>query len=488
MGVAIALPLFQVGRYLAASSAGGNDAGLTAVNRLVLLATVLSAVAIVTTRRLKLATPSVTLRLGMALEVLVAFSLALVETAGIVSSSEAVLHGVSAVGPWLVVAGAFVPSHPRWALAAPLAAATAWPLAYGINVVRAGSGVATSSGATLWALLNYAWALAAYLLNRAVHAQAPSGHPDELGGYHLLTRIAEGGMGEVWKATHKQLARAAAIKIIRVDLTDTVDRSADTAVSRFRREARAIARLQSPHTVYVYDFGVSDDGRFYYAMELLDGISLQALVQTFGQLEPSRAVALLIQMCESLHEAHEVGLVHRDLKPSNVMVCQVALHCDFVKVLDFGLAKNVKDTGMTQLTRAGTTTGTPAYLAPEMARGEGAIDRRTDIYAIGCIAYFLLTGSPVFDDPNPTRLALRHLNDKPEPLSRRSSRPVAPDLEAIVMQCLEKRPDDRPASAAVVADRLAACRVEKWTTGDARRWWERELPPDSPWRAPALGL
>ena len=181
-------------------------------------------------------------------------------------------------------------------------------------------------------------------------------------------------MGEVWKASHKLLARAAAVKIIRPDVVDQENRAADTAAARFKREANVIAKLQSPHTVYLYDFGVANDGRFYYVMELLDGISLQALVGDSGPLAPGRAVHVLSQMCESLHEAHERGLVHRDLKPSNVMVCRVALTFDFVKVLDFGLAKTIGDAGLTQLTMAGTTTGTPGYMAPEIALVRG-LDR-----------------------------------------------------------------------------------------------------------------
>ena len=280
-------------------------------------------------------------------------------------------------------------------------------------------------------------------------------------------------MGEVWKASHKLLARAAAVKIIRPDVVDQENRAADTAAARFRREANVIAKLQSPHTVYLYDFGVADDGRFYYVMELLDGISLQALVGDSGPLAPGRAVHVLSQMCESLHEAHERGLVHRDLKPSNVMVCRVALKFDFVKVLDFGLAKTIGDAGLTQLTMAGTTTGTPGYMAPEIALSEDSIDRRADIYALGCVAYFLLTATTVFEEENPTRMALLHVQQAPDPPSTRISTAIPPELERLVMQCLSKRPADRPPTMAAVAERLANCGAEPWTSADARDWWER---------------
>ena len=243
-------------------------------------------------------------------------------------------------------------------------------------------------------------------------------------------------------------------------------------------EANVIARLQSPHTVYLYDFGMSNDARFYYVMELLDGISLQALVNEFGALPPGRAISVLSQMCESLHEAHERGLVHRDLKPSNVMVCRVALGYDFVKVLDFGLAKTVGgDSGTTQLTIAGTTTGTPGYMAPEIALAEDTIDRRADIYALGCIAYFLLTGTTVFQEENPTRMALLHVQQPPDPPSLRTPAPIPAPLEQLVMECLAKKPADRPASMAAVAQRLAACGVEPWSAADAEAWWQSHQPP-----------
>jgi serine/threonine-protein kinase len=224
--------------------------------------------------------------------------------------------------------------------------------------------------------------------------------------------------------------------------------------------------------VFLYDFGVANDGRFYYVMEMLEGISLQALVNDSGPLPTSRAVHVLSQTCESLHEAHERGLVHRDLKPSNIMLCQVALAYDFVKVLDFGLAKTVGDSGMTQLTMAGTATGTPGYMAPEIALAEESIDRRADIYALGCVAYFLLTGTTVFEEENPTRMALKHVQDVPEAPSLRSGAAIPAALESLVMQCLEKQPADRPSSMAEVAERLAQSGVEPWTSADAEEWWK----------------
>jgi serine/threonine-protein kinase len=277
------------------------------------------------------------------------------------------------------------------------------------------------------------------------------------------------------------LARTAAIKLIKPQAAS--GRKADLAARRFQREANAIAGLQSPHTVYLYDFGVSQDGRFYYVMELLDGISLQTLVATYGPQPAERVVPILSQVCRSLEEAHRRGVVHRDLKPSNVMLCQVGLIHDFVKVLDFGLAKFVDDTDVSQLTMDGTAAGTPGYIAPEVAMGEGAIDGRADIYALGCVAYFLLTGALVFEDPNPMSMALKHVQAPPVPPSQRTELPIPDALERIVLHCLAKRPEDRPTSAAAVCGMLAACSEGRWSDVDAEAWWNSHLPPTSSLRS-----
>jgi serine/threonine-protein kinase len=304
-----------------------------------------------------------------------------------------------------------------------------------------------------------------------------------LGSYRLLARIGEGGMGEVWKASHQMLARRAAIKLIRPGPASSFARQADMWIERFRREANVIAGLQSPHTIYLYDFGVSPDGQFYYVMELLDGISLQTLVTNFGPQPPARVGAILLQICESLEEAHQQGLIHRDLKPSNVMICKLAMSHDFVKVLDFGLAKCASCEEDHQLTEAGATTGTPGYIAPEIALGEPAVDGRADIYAIGCVAYFLLTGTLVFPDPNPMSMALKHVQTPPEPMAARTELPIPGDLERVIMQCLAKSPATRPSSARELARLLRRCDLPPWTEDDAAAWWERHLPASSSLRA-----
>ena len=466
---AVALPALQLAR--AAAQPALIEAAFNPINRLVLLAAVLASVALFAARQFRLASPSIVLRLGLVWQFFVAFALALVETTR-PSGADGPALGISAVGPWILIVNGLVANRPQRALMAALAAATAWPLAYAVNAAR-GLAATEIDVWLLWPLLNYAMAGLAWFLGPATEGPAIQAEASEdLGGYRLESQIGEGGMGEVWKASHKLLPRTAAVKIIRPEVVEQENRAADTAAARFRREANVIAKLQSPHTVFLYDFGVATDGRFYYVMEMLEGISLQALVNGSGPLPPGRAVHVLSQTCESLHEAHERGLVHRDLKPSNIMLCQIALTYDFVKVLDFGLAKTLGDSGMTQLTMAGTATGTPGYMAPEIALAEESIDRRADVYALGCVAYFLLTGTTVFEEENPTRMALKHVQDVPDAPSLRSGAAIPPALESLVMQCLEKQPDDRPASMAEVAQRLAQSGVEPWTAADAAAWWQ----------------
>jgi serine/threonine-protein kinase len=306
----------------------------------------------------------------------------------------------------------------------------------------------------------------------------------DLGSYNLVSPIGSGGMGEVWRARHRMLARDAAIKVIRADLMLLQPGYAsDITRQRFSREAQAIASLQSPHTVFLFDFGVSEDGSFYYVMELLDGISLQVLVEKFGPQPASRVIHMLRQVCRSLEEAHRRGLVHRDIKPNNIFACMVGLDYDFMKVLDFGLVKNVAHQDNLHLTATGVTAGTPAYMAPEIALGEEDVDGRVDIYGLGCVAYFLLTGSLVFDEKSATATALAHVQKVPVPLSERSEVAIPPRLESIVLRCLAKRPEDRPQSAGEL-DRLLASvsGVTEWTQENASEWWQTYLPVSSSYR------
>ena len=242
-------------------------------------------------------------------------------------------------------------------------------------------------------------------------------------------------------------------------------------LTRFEQEAQATALLRSPHTVEVYDFGRSSDGSFYYVMELLDGLDLQKLVDVHGPMPASRVVYILRQVCHSLGEAHAAGMVHRDIKPANIFVCRYGSDFDFVKVLDFGLVKKQKFVEDAALTQKGQFLGTPAFFAPEMAL-DSEIDGRADIYSLGCVAYWLLTGSLVFEADNLMALAAKHLQEEPVPPSGRTEMEIPGDLEDVVMACLRKSPGDRPHSAAELANRLAACDIADWTTHEAKSWWE----------------
>ena len=299
----------------------------------------------------------------------------------------------------------------------------------------------------------------------------------EMGSYRLVERLGQGGMGEVWRAKHRMLARPAAIKLIRPEALEGGGEHRDIALTRFTQEAHATASMRSPHTIELYDFGVSAEGTFYYVMELLDGFDLETLVQKFGPVPAARAVHLVRQVCHSLAEAHEHGLIHRDIKPANIYVCRYGRDLDFVKVLDFGLVKLGRDVDgdetHRQLTAAHVITGTPGYMAPEQALGGTESDARTDLYAVGCVAFWLLTGRPVFEGSTVMETVTQHARDEPPPPSSCTELPIPPALDAVILRCLAKRPEDRPQSADELAHTLAdTCDVHTWTEARARDWWE----------------
>lgn len=301
----------------------------------------------------------------------------------------------------------------------------------------------------------------------------------ELGSYRLEEVLGKGGMGEVYRASHQMLARPAAVKLIRAEVLG--ESSADRArvmIERFRREAQASASLRSPHTINLYDFGVSQDGTFFLVMEMLEGLDLETLVQRYGPQSAERTVHLLGQACESLAEAHAKGLIHRDIKPSNIFACRMGLAVDFVKVLDFGLVKTLgTEKQSTMLTAPDATAGTPAFMPPEVVLNKGVMDHRMDIYALGCVAYWLLTGRLVFEAPNAMQVMIQHANTPPVPPSARVELPIPPALDEVVLACLAKDPLDRPASAIELAQRLnAALGDGKWSQDQAQRWWELHHP------------
>jgi serine/threonine-protein kinase len=297
----------------------------------------------------------------------------------------------------------------------------------------------------------------------------------ELGSYHLEEKLGQGGMGEVWRARHRLLARPAAIKLMRPALRDggATGASADPA-RRFEREAQVIASLRSPHTVNLFDFGISEEGAFYYVMELLDGLDSDRLVRRFGPLPTSRAVHLLRQICHSLSEAESRGLVHRDIKPANIFVCRYGEEYDFVKVLDFGIvtASDATPDAGAALTAENAVNGTPAFIAPEQVTG-GPVDGRADIYATGCVAYWLLTGQLVFEAPTAIALLMHHTQTPPPPPSSRTELAIPAALDQLVLSCLAKDPAARPQSARALSQLLGAVELaDSWSQEQARAWWE----------------
>jgi serine/threonine-protein kinase len=267
-----------------------------------------------------------------------------------------------------------------------------------------------------------------------------------LGQYTLGEKIGEGGMGAVYRARHALLRRPTTVKVL------LPGRTSASALARFEREVQLTASLGHPNTIAIYDFGRATDGTFYYAMEYIDGIDLCVLVDRFGPQPPARAVHILVQVCGALAEAHEAGLVHRDVKPANILLCARGGIGDVVKVVDFGLVKEVE--GAVQVTDAGVPAGTPAFMAPEAITMPDSVDGRSDLYAVGGVAYWLLTGTQVFTGANKLEVCGHHLHTAPTPPSERLGRPLPPVLEDIVLRCLSKRPEDRPESARALRDEL----------------------------------
>jgi serine/threonine-protein kinase len=298
-----------------------------------------------------------------------------------------------------------------------------------------------------------------------------------MGSYRLVKELGAGGMGEVWLAEHHVLSRPAAIKLIKADVLAGGDQAqAHTALTRFEREARTTAALSSPHTIGLYDFGTTEDGTIYYVMELLRGIDLEQLVKRFGPVPPARAVSLLRQACDSLAEAHAADLIHRDIKPANLYLSRLGRTCDFVKVLDFGLVKQQAKDGAAGVTGQDFIVGTPAFMAPEQVAGDdGDLGPGADIYALGCVGYYLLSGGWVFKRDSAMRILMDHMQTDPEPLSERAEQDVPPELEALLMQCLAKDPAARPQSMEELSTRLEALNV-RWSQAEARAWWGEHLP------------
>jgi tRNA A-37 threonylcarbamoyl transferase component Bud32 len=416
------------------------------------------------------------LHLGLAYEVLLCMVMAVI-TPWLTFIEIGDVPYVTWVTPLIILFPLIVPSPPRTTLVVAIVAAATRPLA--LLLLELTGRIDIQGVRYVASIFSPAFAVVmAYVGSRVVHGMnVDLAKARRLGSYKLESRLGSGGMGEVWRAAHQFLARPAAVKLIRPETIHHDPETQHTMIARFEREAQATAALCSPHTIQVYDFGVERGGAFYYVMELLNGLDLDGLVRRFGGLSPSRTVHLLLQICDSLGEAHASELIHRDVKPANVYVCRYGRRYDFVKLLDFGLVKfhEQEGAGDLQLTADNTVGGTPGFIAPEQVVGD-EVDGRTDIYSLGCVAYWMLTGKYVFEGRTSWEVMMMHVQVAPARLSTRTTQPIPGDLEDVVMSCLRKDPVERPQDVDQLAETLSGCRGgQTWTQEDAHRWWAEHM-------------
>jgi len=437
---------------------------------------VLAGASLAALQRAELVSAQELLDLGLVFEVAGACALSLMEN--VVPWPDAPVRGSTIVVTWVAICLVLIPNRPWKSITAAISSAVIVPCAHLVAAHVIGY------PALPWnRLLSYSLGLAfvaawtPFISTRLQRLQQDLSRTQEFGSYRLEKLLGRGGMGEVWLARHSFLRRDAAVKLVLAELLERAREPERRLIQkRFESEAQAIASLRSPHTVEIYDYGLAENGSLYYAMEYLQGLDAETLVDRYGQQPAGRVVSLLRQACESLEEAHDAGLVHRDIKGSNVFICRLGKRTDFVKVVDFGLVKELARTTRSALTAESSTSGTPAFMSPEQVRGE-RVDARTDIYGLGCLAYFLLTGTVVFNKPNSMAMAVAHLTEKPEAPSRRSELPIPQSLERVVLACLEKNREERPQSAAELRAMLQGCAdVEPWTEDQANRWWALHRP------------
>jgi hypothetical protein len=299
-------------------------------------------------------------------------------------------------------------------------------------------------------------------------AQQAAIEAKQIGQYKLEQKLGSGGMGVVYRGHHAMLRRPTAIKMLSIDKVN------DASIQRFEHEVQITSQLNNPNTVAIYDYGRTPEGVFYYAMEYLDGVDLQTLVERYGPQSVPRVIHILTQICNSLNEAHASGLVHRDIKPANIMLNRRGGEPDVVKVLDFGLVKALDDQKQSAMTDNRSLTGTPLYMSPEAIQLPGSIDSRSDLYAVGAVGYFLLTGGPVFEAENVMDLCHKHVAEPPTPPSQRVSTPIPAELENALLACLEKSRAKRPQTARELAQLLARCQTAAaWSIEEADAWWGR---------------
>lgn len=383
---------------------------------------------------------------------------------------------------WSIVAmpilafGALVPATPRKAAATLFGAALMDPLAF--YVLRTSAPLPSAGDILLLLGTPFVGAAIACAVSSVIYQLGEKVEKArQIGSYRLVERLGVGGMAEVWRADHRMLARPAAVKLIRPQvLAGHGPGDAGRLVRLFAREARATASLASPHTIQVFDFGITPEGAFYFVMELLDGVDLQTLVERYGPQPPERVAHFLCQACHSLDEAHSRAFVHRDVKPANLFSCHVGNDFDFVKVLDFGLVLDRHPTPE-EIADERRFVGTPAVMAPEMVRFQAPVDARADIYALGCVAYWLLTGKHVFEAATRHDMLVMHAHQKPVPPAKRVGHALHEPLERVVMRCLDKNPNKRPQTARELADELRALVFDHpWTQERAGLWWRSHAP------------
>jgi serine/threonine protein kinase len=357
------------------------------------------------------------------------------------------------------------------------------------SIIASGGALAIAVGLALilaWNLVRMRRQVAA----SREEARSAEARARELGSYRLVARLGAGGMGEVWRAEHRLLARSAAIKLIRPEaLRD--EASIEEMRERFRREAQTLASMKSRHTIQIFDYGVTSDGVFYYVMELLDGLDLESLVVRYGAQPSARVIRLLEQACSSLAEAHDAGLLHRDIKPPNLFTCRAADEVDICKLLDFGIVQTPGDAPARpialapipetpKLTQLGAMLGTPGFMAPEQILGM-RLDGRADLYALGCVGWWLLAGREVFSrDDGEAKVLHKHIYDDVPSLRSIVRGWLPEELEAVIASCLAKEPEERPVDARTIAARLRAIEIpaeHAWTAERAAKWWRDYQPP-----------
>jgi serine/threonine-protein kinase len=437
-----------------------------------LTAALVLSVAVFGTTRVRKLRPEYALDLGYVYLFLVCFLLGLLRHSHPWPVGEA-LRQWSLVTVPIFAFASLIPATPRKAGGVAVAAGLMDPLAF--YMLRAKDLHLDPSEVAMLLATPLLGAVMAVTASRVIHQLSEGiAKARQVGSYRLVERLGVGGMAEVWRGQHRMLARAAAVKLIRPEvLQNHGPHDAERLVRLFAREARTTASLESPHTIQLYDFGITREGAFYYVMELLNGVDLQSLVERFGRQPPERVAYLLRQACHSLEEAHARAFVHRDVKPANIFTCHFGPDYDFVKVLDFGLVLDRHPT-QAELEDERQFVGTPSVMAPEMVRFQAPVDARADLYALGCVGYWLLTGKRVFEAETRPDMLVMHAHQKPVLPSKRVGNPLHEGLERVIMDCLEKNPNKRPQSARELAERLEALAFEyPWGRERARLWWRK---------------